>query len=410
MQTNSTNLNQTDGGTLIKQGDTSSRFAYQLCDENGDIINLAGKQAKVSIGNRSELYLSKTVDVAEDNTVSFTIDSILPLGTHRVEVACSGYIFPSDRQTTITVKRSHEEYVAAEALERVHYDDTELREGLSEVSSKLAEQTETLSNLKASVNETNSDYGSRLQVLEAKPDFDPSPLEAKDRELEDQLSRLHNYDDSELRRKTEQQEQALSNMTQALGKGIVEVAVVNKLVYDMPGFDFYNTDASVKALASYLHDNRLDYSNANMREMSRVNHQDIVSNLSSASRGQGQKLTLTYQPKRLPDNFRLLAYTDQYRYDAVRSANYGGIGANDSHLAIFYIGTDPIFYVMHPKDKQVSLMTDYNDYAFGMVKSIKLQNKMEYNNRFSITKLMFRTDESIQNRVVEYKAVLQLID
>lgn len=594
MHTNSTNLKQTDGGTVIKQGDVSSRFAYELCDENGELIPLAGKQAKVSIGTRGELYFSNTVAVSEDNTVSFTIDAVLPLGTHRVEIVCSGYVFPSDRQTTITVKRSHEDYVVAGALEKVHYDDTELREGLSEVSSKVAEQADDIASVKTSVGDIQEEYDSRLrtletkedfddsalkakdleqdgrlqvlegqtdetkqgltaiqrtvsdfkgtqetvqsdfnsrlqrleekpdfddsklkakdveqdgrlsgledkartlelasstqnetlteldsrlsantqrlqaleikpdfdlsplkakdseqderlsalegetaqiselqssvsaekqerkealegvthrlQTLEAKPDFDSSNLEAKDRELEEQLSRLHNYDDSELRRKAEQQEQTLLNMTQALGKGIVEVAIVNKLIYDMPGFEFYNTDASVKALASYLHDNRLDYSIANMREMSRVNHQELVANLSSASRGQGQKLTLTYQPKRLPDNFRLLAYTDQYRYDAVRSANYGGIGANNSHLAIFYIGTDPVFYVMHPKDKQVSLMPDYNDYAFGMVKSIKLQTKMDYNQRFSITKLMFRTDTSLQNRMVEYKAVLQLID
>ena len=718
---NSVNLEQLDGGTVIKQGDVSSRFEYRLLDENNEVIPLAGREAKISIGKSGYLYFETRTTVSETNTVSFTITSVLPVGTHRVEVSCLGYVFPSDKSTTITVKKSHEEYAVAGALDKVYYDDTELREGLSEVSSKVAEQADDIASVKTSVGDIQEEYDSRLRTLEAKedfddsalkakdseqdgrlstleeataqvpelrsnltsekearlealaavdsrlqvleakpdfddselkakdveqdgrlqsledktasldslrdglsqnksdlaefkaaqsatnseldsrldvletkedfddsalkakdleqdgrlqvlegqtdetkqgltaiqrtvsdfkgtqetvqsafnsrlqrleekpdfddsklkakdveqdgrlsglegktrtlelasstqnetlteldsrlsantqrlqaletkPDFDPSPLkakdseqderlsalegetaqiselqssvsaekqerkealegvahrlqtleakpdfdssnlEAKDRELEEQLSRLHNYDDSELRQKAEQQEQTLLNMTQALGKGIVEVAIVNKLIYDMPGFEFYNTDASVKALASYLHDNRLDYSIANMREMSRVNHQELVANLSSASRGQGQKLTLTYQPKRLPDNFRLLAYTDQYRYDAVRSANYGGIGANNSHLAIFYIGTDPVFYVMHPKDKQVSLMTDYNDYSFGMVKSIKLQTKMDYNQRFSITKLMFRTDTSLQNRMVEYKAVLQLID
>lgn len=584
---NSVNLEQLDGGTVIKQGDVSSRFEYRLLDENNEVIPLAGREAKISIGKSGYLYFETRTTVSETNTVSFTITSVLPVGTHRVEVACAGYVFPSDKSTTITVKKSHEEYAVAGALDKVHYDDTELREGLSEVSSKVAEQAEALSDVKATYgsrlealeakpdfddsalkakdleqdgrlqvlegqtdettqgltaiqrtvsdfkgtqetvqsafnsrlqrleekpdfddsklkakdveqdgrlsgledkartlelasstqNETLTELDSRLsantqrlqvletkpdfdpsplkakdseqderlsalegetaqiselqssvsaekqerkealegvthrlQILEAKPDFDPSNLEAKDRELEEQLSGLHNYDDRELRAKDSQHDEAILNLTRSLGKAITEVAIVNKLIYDMPGFEFYNTDNSVKALASYLHDNRLDYSISNMREMSRVNHQELVANLSSASRGQGQKLTLTYQPKRLPDNFRLLAYTDEYRYDAVHSANYGGIGAINSPLAIFYIGTDPVFYVMHPKDKQVSLMTDYNDYSFGMVKSIKLQTKMEYNNRFSITKLMFRTDTSLQNRIVEYKAVLQLID
>ena len=601
---NSVNLEQLDGGTVIKQGDVSSRFEYRLLDENNEVIPLAGREAKISIGKSGYLYFETRTTVSETNTVSFTITSVLPVGTHRVEVACAGYVFPSDKSTTITVKKSHEEYAVAGALDKVYYDDTELREGLSEVSSKVAEQADDIASVKTSVGDIQEEYDSRLRTLEAKedfddsalkakdseqdgrlstleeataqvpelrsnltsetqarqealaavdsrlqvleakpdfddselkakdveqdgrlqsledktasldslrdglsqnksdlaefkaaqsatnseldsrldvletkedfddsalkakdleqdgrlqvlegqtdetkqgltaiqrtvsdfkgtqetvqsafnsrlqrleekpdfddsklkakdveqdgrlsgledkartlelasstqnetlteldsrlsantqrlqaleikpdfdpsplkakdseqderlsalegetaqiselqssvsaekqerkealegvthrlqtleekPDFDPSNLEAKDRELEEQLSRLHNYDDSELRRKAEQQEQTLLNMTQALGKGIVEVAIVNKLIYDMPGFEFYNTDASVKALASYLHDNRLDYSISNMREMSRVNHQELVANLSSASRGQGPKWTKT---------------------------------------------------------------------------------------------------------------------
>lgn len=251
MLTNSTNLNQTDGGTLIKQGDVSSRFAYQLCDENGDFIQLTGKQAKVSIGNHGKIYFSTTVDVAEDNTVSFTIEKPLPLGTHQIEVSCDGYIFPSDKSATITVKSSHEEYAVADAIEKVHYDDTEIREGLASVSSQFSEQAEELSSLKTSVNETTTDYGrriqtleakdseqderlsaleadssqlpeirssissetqarqeslqrvtNRLQVLEEKPDFDPSALE-------EQLSQLHKYDDSDLKRRLVAVEQLL---------------------------------------------------------------------------------------------------------------------------------------------------------------------------------------------------------
>lgn len=202
MYTNSTNLNQTDGGTLIKQGDTSSRFAYQLCDENGDVIQLAGEQAEVSIGNRGELYFSKTVEVAEDDTVSFTIDRALPLGTHQIEISCDGYIFPSDKSATITVKRSHEDYVVAAALEKTHYDDTKLREGLASVSSQFSEQAEELSSLKTSVNETKADYDRRIQILEAKPDFDPSALE-------EQLSQLPKYDDSDLKRRLVAVEQLL---------------------------------------------------------------------------------------------------------------------------------------------------------------------------------------------------------
>lgn len=201
MQTNSTNLKQTDGGTLIKQGDVSSRFAYQLCDEDGNAIELAGKQAKVSIGTRDKVYYSTTVDVAEDNSVSFTIDRALPLGTHRIEVSCDGYIFPSDESITITVKSSQEQYEVADPLKKtlsedeikrliaenatggssVVYDDTELREALRALEERPSYDdtalAERVSNLESKEDhDTTYTAGAGLRLLGTEFSVDEASL------------------------------------------------------------------------------------------------------------------------------------------------------------------------------------------------------------------------------------------
>ena len=49
---NSTNLRQTKGGEVIKQGDFSSVFEYELLDYDGNkISSLEGKNANIKIAN-----------------------------------------------------------------------------------------------------------------------------------------------------------------------------------------------------------------------------------------------------------------------------------------------------------------------------------------------------------------------
>ncbi|MFZ8208936.1 hypothetical protein ACO0EY_06940, partial [Streptococcus pyogenes] len=88
---NSTNLKQVDGGDVIKQGDTSSLFSFNLLDENNNVIDLNGKQATIYFTRNRKTYLTKTTDVI-DNKVDFTINKILEIGTYYIEVHCDGYV------------------------------------------------------------------------------------------------------------------------------------------------------------------------------------------------------------------------------------------------------------------------------------------------------------------------------
>ena len=68
---NSTNLEQVDGGFLVKQGDVASTFAFNL-------------------------------------------GMILPAGLYRIEVTVGGYTFPSDDSTQIRITKSDKNLVTNE--------------------------------------------------------------------------------------------------------------------------------------------------------------------------------------------------------------------------------------------------------------------------------------------------------
>lgn len=114
MGCNTTNLAQFDGGCLIKQGDISSTFGYELLDENCQAItSLNGQEALVTLTLKNSQW-SKTVTV-ENQSVVFSITDILPIGKYRLEISAGGYVFPSDDKTThIKIVASDRELVTNE--------------------------------------------------------------------------------------------------------------------------------------------------------------------------------------------------------------------------------------------------------------------------------------------------------
>ena len=113
MGCNMTNLAQFDGGCLIKQGDISSTFGYELLDENCQAISsLNGQEALVTLTLKNSQW-SKKVTV-ENQSVVFSITDILPIGTYRLEITVGGYVFPSDRGTHIQIILSDKELVTEE--------------------------------------------------------------------------------------------------------------------------------------------------------------------------------------------------------------------------------------------------------------------------------------------------------
>lgn len=130
---NTTNLAQFDGGYLIKQGDISSTFGYELLDENCQAItSLNGQEALVTLTLKNSQW-SKKVTV-ENQSVVFSITDILPTGTYRLEITVGGYVFPSDRGTYIKIALSDKELVTEEIHALKELDIAE------EVKKQLAER------------------------------------------------------------------------------------------------------------------------------------------------------------------------------------------------------------------------------------------------------------------------------
>lgn len=110
---NTTNLAQFDGGYLIKQGDISSTFGYELLDEDFQAIpSLNGQEALVTLTLGNSQW-SKRVTV-ENQSVVFSITDILPIGKYRLEINVGGYVFPSDKTTHIKIVASDKELVTNE--------------------------------------------------------------------------------------------------------------------------------------------------------------------------------------------------------------------------------------------------------------------------------------------------------
>lgn len=110
---NTTNLARIGGGDLIKQGDLSSTFGFELLDENYRVITLfEGQDAVITLTKGQGRW--KTTAPVTNHSVNFHLDSILPSGKYRVEISVGGYIFPSDRDTYIEIEDSDRELVTEE--------------------------------------------------------------------------------------------------------------------------------------------------------------------------------------------------------------------------------------------------------------------------------------------------------
>lgn len=131
---NTTNLAQFDGGYLIKQGDISSTFGYELLDENLQAIpSLNGQEALVTLTLGNSQW-SRRVTV-ENQSVVFSITDILPIGKYRLEINVGGYVFPSDKETHIKIVASDRELVTNEVHALKELDIAE------EVKKQLAGRT-----------------------------------------------------------------------------------------------------------------------------------------------------------------------------------------------------------------------------------------------------------------------------
>ena len=85
-------------GNTLKQGDKTP-LKYRLFDADGENLNIAGKSAKVRLVYPDFLTIGYEKDgltVAQDDTVTFTVDRVIPSRIYHVEIIVDDkFIFPS---------------------------------------------------------------------------------------------------------------------------------------------------------------------------------------------------------------------------------------------------------------------------------------------------------------------------
>lgn len=172
MRLNSTNLKQVGGGRIVKQGDSASLFEYKLLDEDHKPVEeLNGTDAKITLYNASgKVSIDTTVT---NSCITFKLAKPLPIGLYTVEVVAGGYVFPSDRRTTLEVTQSADEY---QPIEMVELGRLNIRE---EIASYMANHTVSAYN--------DAPLTTRIEALEARPQattIDIGQLERRIQELE----------------------------------------------------------------------------------------------------------------------------------------------------------------------------------------------------------------------------------
>lgn len=109
MLTNVLNLNDSNDGNRIKQGDLSI-MRYILTDTNKDDLNLDGLPAKVFLTDETGVkYIYDTTVRQYDNAYvcDVVINQIIPANIYTLEIWVDNkYVFPSDKKTKIEVTES----------------------------------------------------------------------------------------------------------------------------------------------------------------------------------------------------------------------------------------------------------------------------------------------------------------
>ena len=97
-------------GNTLKQGDKTP-LKYKLLDADGDQLNIAGKSAKARLvypDFSAVGYEKINLTVAQDDTVTFTIDQVIPARVYHVEIIVDNkFICPSrEDEAKFTVDKS----------------------------------------------------------------------------------------------------------------------------------------------------------------------------------------------------------------------------------------------------------------------------------------------------------------
>ena len=89
-----TSINQIKGGDVLKSGDTTSIFGFEILGYDRKRMELSGT-GKLTLSNDETVALYQDVTV-ENGTFSFVMGDVVEPGTYYLEVKLNGHIFPSN--------------------------------------------------------------------------------------------------------------------------------------------------------------------------------------------------------------------------------------------------------------------------------------------------------------------------
>ena len=89
-----TSINQIDGGNVLKSGDTTSVFGFEILGYDRKRMELSGT-GKLTLSNDETVALYQDVTV-ENGTFSFVMGDVVEPSTYYLEVKLNGHIFPSN--------------------------------------------------------------------------------------------------------------------------------------------------------------------------------------------------------------------------------------------------------------------------------------------------------------------------
>lgn len=206
---NATNVRLFDGGLVIKQGDSSSRFGFELLDENKRAIDLSDKEATVYLVHRTEGKWSQKVAITDGNRVSFSIEEVLPLGRYVLEIHAGGYVFPSDRSVVLTLVKSEVTYATEDVVKLKELDVASIiKQQLAEMNLQGVDEDRIVALIKANLSKQELDVEQvKALIKDSLPaGYDDTQLKAQISQILGQIATLEGrvdndtiYDDSELR-------------------------------------------------------------------------------------------------------------------------------------------------------------------------------------------------------------------
>lgn len=89
-----TSINQVEGGDILKSGDVTSVFGFEILGADGRRMELSGT-GKLTLSNDETVALYQDVTV-ENGRFSFSMGNTVATGTYYLEIKLDGRIFPSN--------------------------------------------------------------------------------------------------------------------------------------------------------------------------------------------------------------------------------------------------------------------------------------------------------------------------